>query len=362
MRRSVNNVCLEIAVLALCGCSASASKTSSQGKPNVAKEDQTEAQTKPGSDAAKAGSGKGSEATPTVQKAPEDLSKPADSSDTSAAAPISREPPAGTVYRAFTSLPIETLEQQDLSSYAVTARTELLDAFCIHVYKLPFKYDFSAELAYLCADKKPTATFAAIDRFAKLVGDKPKAAQLALSHNGNITEAAFATAYVLPIPPKWVRTGKIQEYMVKPSEFPNASLYGEVAADMTAETGGDLQFSKYRLYYRTTNKTDDGKTFLNERTTDFEAFQVQGGNPDIGIGAEALATANKDYPYFNTITVTIADQDGGSIVLTVVRLAVNNNGYPEVAARLASDTMLAQATNVHDGMMDTLSEYFIPQK
>lgn len=266
-------------------------------------------------------------------------------------------------YRAFESEPIASFEDiANLTKAEETIRPELKDAFCIHAYKLPLYSDtkFVDEFGVLCnSDQTPTETFAQIDRLASVVGDKPRAMKLSLTHNGDRTEAVFATAYALPIPPKWVRSGAIQNYMTQPSEFSYAKLYGKVAKDLTATLEGDLQFSKYTLYYETETHTPDGKTFFNNRMTQFDAYQVQGGNPDIGLGAEFMMQNSGDYEYFNTITVTIGTKSGGSVVITVVRLAVKNNGYPDIAASLVSDTMLSQATNVHDGLWNTLQQYVV---
>ena len=267
-------------------------------------------------------------------------------------------------YRLFESIPIKTFEQKpEVQTGAETIRPELKDAFCIHAYKLPLyaPTKFMEELAVLCdAGHKPSETFATIDRLASVVGKAPQAIQIALEHQGQLTKAVFATAYALPIPPKWVRSGTIQDFMTQPSEFPYAKLYGRVDENLTDSLQGDLQFSKYKLYYETRTTTPDGKIFSNNRTTQFDAYQVQGGNPDIGLGGEFMVQHSGHYEYFNTITVTIGTKSGGSVVITIVRLAVNNNGYPDIAASLVSDTMLSQATNVHDGLIATLQQYIVP--
>lgn len=264
--------------------------------------------------------------------------------------------------RLFSDAPIQSLtDVPGLTEQEATIRPELAALFCQHVYKLPHKADFAQELDILCGpDQTPSQVMTDLDRYGKVVGAKPKAVQLALNHTAEFTEAVYAAVYDLPIPPKWVRSGHIQDYMMKPSRFSNVTLDGKVAQDMNEGIGGDLQFSKYGLNYKTDVKTPDSKPFYNERNTEFNAFQVHGGNPDIGIGTEHLTGgANPDFPYFHTITVTIGNKTGGSVLITIIKGSVRHNSYTDLAAKVFSDTTSAQASNVHDGLMAELAGYIV---
>lgn len=264
-------------------------------------------------------------------------------------------------YRAFSSAPLIGLEQiEDLATKPQTIRPELANAFCVHVKKLPLKINVDKELAVLCDGDKPSSRMADLDRLQAYFQSETKPVQLALAHQGEYTEAMFATSFAIPVPPKWVRGGNIHKHLARPSSFPYAVLYGEVTANLNKELGGSLQFSKQNIFYRTTTTTDDGNTFVNERRTQFDAYQVQGGNPDIGYVTEYLSEANADYQYFNTTHLTIANHQGGSVIITVVALKVKNNGYPDTTAKVINDIMLSQSTNVHDGLMDELKPYYLP--
>jgi hypothetical protein len=269
--------------------------------------------------------------------------------------------PGGVVeYRPFESASLLPIENVDgLEAQVQTIRPELADAFCIHVYKLPLKVDVNAELGVLCKDKKPSARFIELDRLATLSGETSRPVVLQVQHKNGITDAVYATAFSVPVPPKWIRTGNIHKHLAQPSKFSYATLFGQVIGDLNGELGGDLQFGKYRLYYRTETQTEDGKTFFNERKTQFDAYQVQGGNPDIGYVTEYLTEANTDYTFFNTTHLTIGNHSGGSVIITVVRLQVKNNGYPDTTAKVINDIMLSQSTNVHDGLMAELGPYVV---
>lgn len=256
--------------------------------------------------------------------------------------------------RSFASAPVQTwAEVGDLSAEPTAIRKELKDIFCVHVYKLPLKSDFNAELAVLCDNKKPNEAFTQIDRYAGRIGSAPRSVKLELEHEADgFTRGTYVTVYRVPIAPKWVRSAQIPSYMVATSEFPYVKLEGEVLEDLTDSLGGDLQFGKWRLSYHSDVQTPAQTSFSNDRKTELNSYQVEGGNPDIGIGAEHLIdSGNPDFKYYNTTTITIGNEDGGSTLITIIRLSVRNNGFPELAEQVFSDIATSQATQVHHGLM-----------
>lgn len=256
--------------------------------------------------------------------------------------------------RSFAPATVQTwADVGDLSAEPTAIRAELKDIFCVHVYKLPLKADFNAELDVLCQDKKPSETFTLIDRYAGRVGSAPRSVKLDLQHEDDgFTRGTYVTVYRVPIAPKWVRSASIPSYMVATSEFPYVKLEGEVTEDLTSSLGGDLQFGKWRLSYHSDVETPAQTSFSNDRNTELNSYQVEGGNPDIGIGAEHLTDAdNPDFKYYNTTTITIGNEDGGSTLITIIRLSVRNNGFPELAEQVFSDIATSQATQVHYGLM-----------
>lgn len=253
----------------------------------------------------------------------------------------------------FQTSPVKRItEIPNLDSKTATVRPELMTAFCIHAYKLPLKDDFNAELGVLCgSDKKPSEMFTQIDRYAKVDTKSPKALEIANSESAGFNKSLVISAVIVPIPPKFVKEAQIHQYMTASAKFPYFSQDSRVVKDLTSEIGGDLTFGRYELYYATKNKTDDGKSFNNERISQFNGYQVQGGNSDIGLGTEHLISKTPDYKYFKTITVTIGNVDGTSTIITIANVEVNHNGYPKDARKLAVDTATAQSVHVRDGIL-----------
>ena len=239
---------------------------------------------------------------------------------------------------------------------AGTIRQDLKEQFCIHVYKRPLKSDFTTELSYLCTDNAPNASFGMLDKYSSQVGDTPRSVQLAMKHEGSRSEGVFATVYGINVQPKWVRSSDIGSFMVKDSSFDYVQLKGEVLENLDDTMGGDLQFGKSRLSYKTDVSTPDGQQFHNERVTELNSFQVHGGNSHIGIGTEHLVSSpNDDYTIYNTATVTIGTENDGSVLITIIRINVNNNGFPEVTEKVMSDLATAQASHVRSNLLSTLA-------
>ena len=264
---------------------------------------------------------------------------------------------------AFTSQDVvASSDFSDASSYQGTIRQDLKEQFCIHVYRRPLKADFSNELGYLCTDNKPNETFDLLDKYSSKVGDKPRSIKLALEHDGDRSEGVFATVYGIDIQPKWVRSADIGSFMIKDSFYDYVQLDGSVVENLDSTLGGDLQFGKSRLSYKTDITTPDGNQFSNERLTELNSFQVHGGNSHIGIGSEHLVSSpNDDYTVYNTITVTIGTENDGSVLITIIRVNVNNNGYPDVSEKVMSDLATAQATHVRANLLSKLRDKILSQ-
>lgn len=243
-------------------------------------------------------------------------------------------------------------EVGDLSAEPTAIRANLKYSFCVAAYKLPLKADFNQELDVICDDKKPNATFDLIDRYAGKIGSSPRSVKLELEHEADgFTKGTYVTVYRVPIVPKWVRTAKIPSYMTAKSVFPYVQLEGLVKEDLSSTI--DLQFGQWRLAYHFDVQTPAQTSFSSDRNTELNSYQVEGGNSDIGMGAEhQIDVSNPDFKYYNTITITIGNEDGiSSTLITIIRLSVRNNGFPELAEQIFSDIATSQATQVRDGLM-----------
>ena len=261
-------------------------------------------------------------------------------------------------YPIYESRDITTFDEQAaLLTKEPMVPVKLKNIFCEHSYKLPLKASFDEEIGYLCTNKQPNETFDKLDSYAQVSKGNPRAFLLNLQEDGNITTAAFATAVQVPITPKFVQQRPIEAYMTLHSHFEYVDLLSKITEDLNHLVGGDLRMSSARLKYRTRIVTHDGTIIDNTRNTEFNNYQVQGGNPDIGFGGEHLIDeANPDFKEYNTLTLTIADGAGGSVIISMVALKVDNRGYPEETRLSISDIMAAQSKHIYEGVMSTIKK------
>ena len=258
----------------------------------------------------------------------------------------------------FESKEIRSLSSiESLSAQKTTIVPTLMDQFCVHAYKLTFRADFREEIGYFCDENnKPKPLFTDLDRYSKITKDNPTSVEISHKIDGEYSTSVVAVAYEIPIPPKFVKEAGIPYYMVSSAKFPYFEQSGIVLKRHDGRLGGDLQFSKFDLSYETTNRTPDGKTFKNQKTTEFNGYQVQGGNSDIGLGAEHLVGDNPDYKYFKTITITIGTESGGSVMINFANVTVKHNGYPKNARDSAFDIGIAQGHHVRNGVLKELPD------
>ncbi len=261
----------------------------------------------------------------------------------------------------FQPTPLRSLgEIEGLGAREKTIREDLQKAFCVFVYRLSLKSDFSKEIGLLCDEtRSPRPLFGDLDRYSKVPGERPQGVELEHKIDGEFVESTSAIIYEVPIPTRYFKEARIQEYMMAPADFDYFRFESKIAADLGGELGGDLQFGKYKLAYKSVTKTKDGNIFTNDRETEMNTYQVQGGETNLGFGTEHLLGTNTDYVYLNTITITIGTKAGGTALLSISRVKVRHNGYPENARRLPIDTATAQATHVRDGVLYELASKII---
>ena len=257
-------------------------------------------------------------------------------------------------YRKFTSSDPMTWDRiGDLSNDAPMIRPELKDLFCEDAYKLNLLDNFDALLAILCTDKKPNETFDKLDRYGSRVTNAPVTVRISMEHGDDgFSTGAYVVVYRFPVEPKWLRTAAIVHYLYNNSEYDYLKFTGSVVANLSRTLAGTLQFGKWQMTGFMEITTPDGKKFTNSRKTEMNSFQVTGGNPDIGLGAERLLDKdNPDYKNYQTATLTIGNQGGGSTLFTLIRVTTKNNGYKDISEKIFADLALSQGIHVFDGIM-----------
>jgi hypothetical protein len=252
----------------------------------------------------------------------------------------------------FASEPVQTWDDiPDLSREDPVLRPDLKDDFCAQVERLALQTDFHVDLTRLCRAGRPNAIWDRIDRYAGHVGDAPRSIKLELEHEADgYTRATWLTAFRVPLNPQQVRKASLPVYMVAASRFPYVQAEGSILEDSTTN---DPETGPWRLAYSAAVETYARTTFSLDRRTELRTFPL---DPNFYVSAEHLLGAgHPDFKFYNSTTLIMGQEQGGSTLITITRLSVQHNGFPELAEQIFSDLASAQATQIQDGLRDELS-------
>ena len=248
------------------------------------------------------------------------------------------------------SLGLLTFEELSMTGEPIIPQ-QLKQIFCGHIFALDLKQDFSREIGFVCQAAAPSTGFDAFDLLAQNTDDQPKAIGLGTTHTEKITTAYFGTAIRAKLKPKHVRLTPVQGFMSQSSSYDYLELEAGVTRNRQEEVGGDLRISSYDLFYKTRIDTRQNYIIINERQTQFNNYQVQGGNPDIGFAGEHLTgSTNSDFVNYNIITIILNDGNDSSILISIIGVTVDHRGFPKITEQAISDIAASQAKHLQTGL------------
>lgn len=258
----------------------------------------------------------------------------------------------------YPSLAADTWESLgDLSTVEPTITQDVREAFCANAYGVRLMTDVQDFFDFLCTDRKPNEAFDKLDRFAQQVGQSPRAFRHTIAHTPEgETVGFYANAYKVPLSPKVVKKSDLTRYLIRPITFDYAKMTSTVAKNLTDTLGGDLQFGKWHLQTHLDVVSSDGVKFSNDRLTELNLYQLIGGNTDLGLATEHLIdVTNPDYREYRSMILTARNREGGSTILGFMRVAVRNQGYPEVVEKAFADITRIFALHVQSGLMNDVN-------
>lgn len=240
----------------------------------------------------------------------------------------------------------------DLSKFAPLIKPELKNRFCLASYKLRLNQDFSELLNIVCTNNQPNEVFSRLDRLSGKNSGKVVTVKHQIDHsNDGFTSGILISAYRVPIVPKLLRHVPIATLISADSYFGYLKITGQLISDQSSTLGGDLQFGKWQLGSKVELKTSKGKVFESSRNTTLDTYQIEGGNTEMGIGVEYLTDANNpDYRYYQQATLSIANIDGTSTMLEIVRISTKNNDSPETIEQMFIDATAIAADQIQEGI------------
>ena|GEM_PF-3116644 len=230
--------------------------------------------------------------------------------------------------------------------------------YCEQLDKVKLRTDVSLDLAFFCKAGAPTSNFRkyytnAMSQAAGTINLVP----IKVQHDEDTGFSNIQLAWSFHVPIKVVDFRNKPIYQAIAKAYESATIIqttsSERLADETLDSG--LQIWSVNLNYDMTIKGPQGLELKNQRKTQYNLYQVQGGNENLGLGVEHLVdTANTDYQKSTMLNFSLsADSDkGGAVVITLLNFSLANRNFPKTA----EDSIEEVARNVADEMYKALKE------
>ncbi|HYX35932.1 MAG TPA: hypothetical protein VE954_22760 [Oligoflexus sp.] len=241
----------------------------------------------------------------------------------------------------------------DGSAAANPANADYPKLYCDNVGNLKLRSDVKQELDFFCRGGKPTKDF--IDFRAEALAQAPGTYQLKLLQaqhetEGDRSEFLVAWSFRVPLRPFDVKSRPLYEYIAK--------NYSSDVIDLTAGSArradtldSELHLWSADLNYDLVIKGAQGLTLNSQRKTQYNLYQVQLGNEEMGFGVEHLNDpGNQSYSRSVMLNVSFNDGKGGAVIVTVLHFVLSNQGFPATATKSIQEIAQHAADSMYNGL------------
>jgi hypothetical protein len=234
--------------------------------------------------------------------------------------------------------------------------------YCENVEKLKLRSDIKEELAFFCVNGKPTKEFLDFRKDALTQtpgGYKLQLLQAEHDPESDRSEFLIAWAFHVPIRPFEVKSRPIYDYVAQ--NFTSDTIDVKAAASRRMEDPLDsgLHLWSADMNYDLTIKGTQGLTLTSQRKTQYNLYQVQSGNEEMGFGVEHLAEeANPNFSRSVMLNVSFNDGSGyndgkgGAVVVTLLHFVLSNQGFPATATKSIQEIAQHAADSMYNGLKE----------
>ena len=234
--------------------------------------------------------------------------------------------------------------------------------YCEHVGQLALRADVSEELAFACRDASPTPEFYAFRK--KALDQAPGEIEIVLlkaehANDSDLSTFKIAWGFHVPIRPFEVKNRPIYEFIAKGFTKDDITMAASNERLPDDQLDHGLHLWSVNMHYDLTVRGGAGLDLTNSRNTQYNLYQVQSGNEEMGFGVEALI--NEDNPdYLKSTMLNLSfndgngynDGNGGAVVVTILDFAIKNQGFPATA----TDSVKKIAEHIAQEMYNGLKE------
>jgi hypothetical protein len=207
--------------------------------------------------------------------------------------------------------------------------------FCKQIAGVKPRADVSAELALLCSGDKAAKRFEELyqEALTQTSGDIKIYRITTAEDDAGYSNIQVAWSFLAP--------KKIADFRNAPLIDKLSEPYTSATIEQTtkAEKNGDdtldspLHLISVNFTYDMNIKNEQNLDLSNKRNTQFNLYQVQGGNENLGVAIEHLVdTDNEDYKRATMFNAAVSAPDGkGAVIVTVLNYSIFNKGLHSTA-------------------------------
>lgn len=214
--------------------------------------------------------------------------------------------------------------------------------YCETVGRLQMRADVAPELAFFCPDGVPSGDMRDMRQRLLDSGDGRTVLQvISATHDeaGETSDFTLVWGYYVKLRPFVVKSRPLYRFIAKDFEKGGLKLQASTERRPDEELDSGLHLWSADMSYDLTVKATSGIDLITARKTQYNLYQVQSGNEEMGLGVEALSDpASPDYSRSVMLNLSFNDGQGyndgrgGTITLNLLRLRLGNRGFPESVA------------------------------
>lgn len=233
-------------------------------------------------------------------------------------------------------------------------------AYCESVSTLELSVNIKEELAFYCKDGAPTADLVDMRRRLMESANRRTVMQIIKAeHNEDtdISDFIVAWGYYIQKRPFDVKALPFYENVGRSLTEAEFSMSSTTTRRPDSELTSGLHLWSADVSYLLTVQATTDVSLNYIRNTQYNLYQVQSGNEEMGLGVETLTNPNEQN-YLRSTMLNLSFNDGRgfndgageTLVFNVMRITLNNRGFPKSAAGAFDRMVNFLADSMYEGL------------
>ena len=236
------------------------------------------------------------------------------------------------------------------------------ELYCKYHKDLRLRVDVNEEVSRWCVDGKPTQKM--VDYRQAALDATPGEIKLEIIKSEAIeeedrSEFIIAWSFHVGIRPFEVKERPIYNFVAQSYSGETVTLNSPANRQPDDLVDFGLHLWSTKMNYNVIVKATETTFLESSRNTEYNLYQVQSGNEEMGFGVETLVDPDNEDFYQSTMLnlsfndgTGFNDGNGGTVVITVLHFSINNNGFPETAAKSIEEIAQHTANQMYLGLKD----------